>query len=88
MDYQEFTLVLKALKHYESCCMVQEVMDEMRIKMTVIAFSNDEQALVNAANNLQQDCDSKIKAISEQITLLMAKLILERDKALADSLDD
>lgn len=88
MDYQEFTLVLRALKHYESCCMAEEVMADARIKMALVALSNDEKALVNAANNLQQDCESKIKAISEQITLLMAKLILERDKALAESLDD
>lgn len=88
MDYQEITLILKALKFYENGCMLEEVMTEARIKMALVALGNNEQALVDAANNLQQDCDSKIKAISEQITLLSAKLILERDKALAESLDD
>ncbi len=84
MTYQEYSLILKALKHYESCCAIEEIMSEAKIRMALLALRGDDEAMISLADTLQNECNAKIETMQEQVTLLKAKLIMERDKALAD----
>jgi len=84
MTYEEISLILKALKYYESCCAIEEIMSEAKVKIALLALKGDDEAMFRVADELQDEVSTKIETMQEQVTLLKAKLIKERDKALAD----
>lgn len=85
MTYEEISLILKALTHYESNeCATHEILNRARVKMTIWQMTNGDEGMAEYATQLQDEVESKVQVVAEQITLLKAKLIMERDKALAD----
>ncbi len=85
MTYEEISLILKALTHYEVNCATDEILARAKQKMMIWQMAHDDdEGMADYALKLQDECESKVQVVAEQITLLKAKLIMERDKALAD----
>lgn len=86
MTYDEITLVLKALEHYENCGIGDDLEDEFKVNMMAIMLGNDAKQTAKQAQEIADNLRNTINTRKERVVLLRAKLIGMKDKALADEL--
>lgn len=88
MNFDEITLLLKALEHYETCGLAEDLEPGFKAELIGAIFGNGDnfEVINREAAKVADETRKVIDTRREQIVLLRAKLIGMKDKAFVEEL--